>query len=43
MKATKVEIKKSTRSGKKMMAVFYDGDKKVKTGIAAYKKKFGFK
>ena len=31
MRATKVEIKKSTRSGKKMMAVFYDGDKKVKT------------
>ena len=31
MKATKVEIKKSTRSGKKMMAIFYDGDKKVKT------------
>ena len=27
----KVEIKKSTRSGKKMMAIFYDGDKKVKT------------
>tara|TARA_Y100000389_G_C17392150_1_gene480485 strand:+ start:60 stop:356 length:297 start_codon:yes stop_codon:yes gene_type:complete len=31
MIATKVEIKKSTRSGKKMMAIFYDGDKKVKT------------
>ena len=31
MRATKVEIKKSTRSGKKMMAIFYDGDKKVKT------------
>lgn len=28
---TKVEIKKSTRSGKKMQAIFYDGDKKVKT------------
>lgn len=27
----KVEIKKSTRSGKKLMAIFYDGDKKVKT------------
>lgn len=31
MKATKVEIKKSTRSGKKLMGIFYDGDKKVKT------------
>lgn len=31
MKATKVEIKKSTRNGKKMMAIFYDSDKKVKT------------
>lgn len=31
MKATKVEIKKSTRNGKKMMAIFYDNDKKVKT------------
>jgi len=27
----KVEIKKSTRSGKKLMGIFYDGDKKVKT------------
>lgn len=27
----RVEIKKSTRSGKKMMAIFYDADKKVKT------------
>lgn len=27
----KVEIKKSTRSGKKMMAIFYDNEKKVKT------------
>jgi hypothetical protein len=26
-----VEIKKSTRTGKKLMAIFYDGDKKVKT------------
>ena len=31
MKETKVEITKSTRSGKKMQAVFFDGDKKVKT------------
>ena len=31
MKATKVEIKKSTRKEKKMMGIFYDGDKKVKT------------
>lgn len=31
MKATKVEIKKSTRKEKKMMAIFYDNDKKVKT------------
>jgi len=28
---TKVDIKKSTRNGKKMMAIFYDGDTKVKT------------
>jgi hypothetical protein len=27
----RVEIKKSTRAGKKMMAIFYDGDKKIKT------------
>ncbi len=27
----KVDIKKSTRGGKKMMAIFYEGDKKVKT------------
>ena len=27
----RVEIKKSTRGGKKMMAIFYEGDKKVKT------------
>ena len=27
----KVEIKKSDRSGKKMMAIFYEGDKKIKT------------
>ena len=26
-----VEIKKSTRTGKKLMAIFYDGDKKIKT------------
>jgi hypothetical protein len=26
-----VEIKKSTRTGKKLMAIFYDDDKKVKT------------
>ena len=31
MKATKVEIKKSTNVNKKLMAIFYDGDKKVKT------------
>ena len=27
----KVQIKKSDRSGKKMMAIFYEGDKKIKT------------
>ena len=27
----RVEIKKSTRAGKKMMAIFYDKDKKVRT------------
>ena len=27
----KVDIKKSTNSKKKLMAVFYDGDKKIKT------------
>ena len=27
----RVEIKKSTRTGKKMMAIFYDKDKKVRT------------
>jgi len=27
----KVEIKPSTRKGKKFMAIFFDGDKKVKT------------
>ena len=27
----KVEIKKSTNSNKKLMAIFYDGDKKIKT------------
>ena len=27
----KVDIKKSTNSEKKLMAVFYDGDKKIKT------------
>jgi len=26
-----VEIKKSTRTGKKLMAIFYDCDKKIKT------------
>jgi len=26
-----VEIKKSTRTGKNLMAIFYDGDKKIKT------------
>ena len=31
MRVTKVEIKKSTRAGKKMMAIFYDKNKKVKT------------
>ena len=27
----KVDIKKSTRTGKKMMAIFYENDKKLKT------------
>ena len=27
----KVEIKKSTNSKKKLMAIFYEGDKKIKT------------
>ena len=27
----KVDIKKSTRGGKKMMAIFYENDKKIKT------------
>ena len=27
----KVDIKKSTNSEKKLMAIFYDGDKKIKT------------
>ena len=27
----KVDIKKSTNSKKKLMAIFYDGDKKIKT------------
>ena len=27
----RVEIKKSTRAGKKMMAIFYDKDRKVRT------------